>query len=411
MINVVDCGAKGDKSTDDTNAIQRAIDSLHPIFGGTVFLPPGQYILSRALIIRAPSTRILGSGRDETQLIVRDHTFDVFILRGADAPTAPWLNDITIEELWINSFGQRGDQVWVVRDDARKPGDLNSVQGTPDVLLRRIQMTGVHSGVLSLAGRFRADDLNIRSLREGCGIGIQIEGYGELRDILNVWMENAGGHDARAGILVRGAAATTIINCELMKMGRPLWVSIADRQLARSIQLLSSWFDTSSGPGMLLETSGSGSIARISADTCWFGSCQQGVVVDGNVWGLMIENSQIIDNARDGIFIAPGSLLRGALFNQIAVAANRGSGFHVGAGVGDFTLTNSILGSWADFGGNSAWGCLIEGDTDAGHRGGEGQYIVAGNKLRGNGRKQQICTGGASPQSIVRDNIVIEATP
>ncbi len=47
FINVKDFGAKGDGKTDDTLAIQAAIDSLceNEIGGGTVYFPPGQYLI------------------------------------------------------------------------------------------------------------------------------------------------------------------------------------------------------------------------------------------------------------------------------------------------------------------------------------------------------------------------------
>ncbi len=50
FVNVKDFGAKGDGSNDDTSAIQAAVDSLYEnnFGGGTVFFPPGQYLIKGA---------------------------------------------------------------------------------------------------------------------------------------------------------------------------------------------------------------------------------------------------------------------------------------------------------------------------------------------------------------------------
>lgn len=44
--DVTEFGAIGDGKTDDTDAIQRAIDACRENGGGVVFVPPGQYVVS-----------------------------------------------------------------------------------------------------------------------------------------------------------------------------------------------------------------------------------------------------------------------------------------------------------------------------------------------------------------------------
>lgn len=58
--NVMSYGAKGDGSTDDTAAIQAAINTTKST-GGTVFLPRGNYILSSPLILYG-GVSLLGEG-------------------------------------------------------------------------------------------------------------------------------------------------------------------------------------------------------------------------------------------------------------------------------------------------------------------------------------------------------------
>ncbi|MEU8588977.1 glycosyl hydrolase family 28-related protein [Streptomyces sp. NPDC048664] len=53
-INVLDYGATGNGSTDDTTALQSAIGAV-PASGGTVVFPAGTYKISSALVARSNS--------------------------------------------------------------------------------------------------------------------------------------------------------------------------------------------------------------------------------------------------------------------------------------------------------------------------------------------------------------------
>lgn len=61
--SVKDFGAVGDGVADDTSAIQSAIDSLDDTFGGTVYFPPGQYLITSGLVIDKESVVLRGSNR------------------------------------------------------------------------------------------------------------------------------------------------------------------------------------------------------------------------------------------------------------------------------------------------------------------------------------------------------------
>ena len=63
-VNVFDFGAVGDGVTDDTAAIQAAIDAL-PSTGGVVFFNPGTYLISSTL---TASTGVLLNGQNRTDL-------------------------------------------------------------------------------------------------------------------------------------------------------------------------------------------------------------------------------------------------------------------------------------------------------------------------------------------------------
>ncbi|ULT28276.1 hypothetical protein KUH03_17805 [Sphingobacterium sp. E70] len=58
VLNVKDFGALGDGSTDDTDALQKALDKGT---GKSVFFPRGDYVISKPLVI-PNSVKILGEG-------------------------------------------------------------------------------------------------------------------------------------------------------------------------------------------------------------------------------------------------------------------------------------------------------------------------------------------------------------
>lgn len=68
--NVREFGATGDGITDDTRAIQTAIASAPP--GGTVWFPPGQYLVSQTLILRSGAT-YRGSNPVSSVIRQKDH--------------------------------------------------------------------------------------------------------------------------------------------------------------------------------------------------------------------------------------------------------------------------------------------------------------------------------------------------
>jgi hypothetical protein len=67
-VNVADYGARPDTVVDASDAIDAALNAL-PAEGGVVYLPAGEYHLSRPIIVTRSHTVIQGAGADSTRLV------------------------------------------------------------------------------------------------------------------------------------------------------------------------------------------------------------------------------------------------------------------------------------------------------------------------------------------------------
>jgi hypothetical protein len=65
-MNIKEVGAVGDGKTDDTAAIQKALDAIED--GSTLYLPPGMYRVTRTVRLTGPriGVSVIGHGRDTT---------------------------------------------------------------------------------------------------------------------------------------------------------------------------------------------------------------------------------------------------------------------------------------------------------------------------------------------------------
>ena len=71
--SAITVAGRDDGETDDTKAIQDAIDTAAKAGGGIVFLPSGRYRITRTILIW-PGVRIYGTGAERPVLVLKDHT-------------------------------------------------------------------------------------------------------------------------------------------------------------------------------------------------------------------------------------------------------------------------------------------------------------------------------------------------
>lgn len=125
-------GAKGDGVTDDTDAIQRAINALQP--GQWLVFPPGTYVHSRSLWIKTPNTTLWSSGAtlyatnpsDQAILLAADgvavYNFTLYAVTSGRR-SAPWESRIAIFSDVNNAYPTHNN---IVRQNRILAGDVGS---------------------------------------------------------------------------------------------------------------------------------------------------------------------------------------------------------------------------------------------------------------------------------------------
>ena len=169
-------GAKGDGKTDDTAAIQAALDGL-PEAGGTVTLPPGTYLVKR-LVLKGGAS-LVGAGRASVLKALPDANEIIAFASGEQ-------QGIRISDLMIDGghFAERTE-----------PGHgifLRAPAVVSDLLVERVWFQNHMTDAIVIAGShgeehhdlvFRDIDIRKTGMTHGCGIII--------RSGSNIWVDRA----------------------------------------------------------------------------------------------------------------------------------------------------------------------------------------------------------------------------
>ncbi|MFC3768598.1 glycosyl hydrolase family 28-related protein [Paenibacillus sp. GCM10012303] len=98
-VNVKDFGAKGDGVSDDTLALQRAIDSLAAFEGGDIIVPPGTYNTTNTITVKPKTHLMLSKG----SIIRPKLDFHVIRLNRNGKISGGMINTYNVEPTFTNS--------------------------------------------------------------------------------------------------------------------------------------------------------------------------------------------------------------------------------------------------------------------------------------------------------------------
>jgi hypothetical protein len=376
VVSVKDFGAVGDGVADDTVAIQAAIDSLPGSGGGGVYFPAGTYLVSSAVIIRRQGL-YFGQGWS-TNIRTNNATASVFSVTGAQ--------QVHIEKMRFTSSVTRtaGWYVDVATDANRfRLSDFAMEDACGGVRTAAVATSTIERG-------------QILNCVPTIGIPIQVvAGFDvTIRDIIS-----DQGAETFAGVYITGGADICMEDLQMINCGQSLYVEAGTGVLISSVWANNCFFDNSARGAYILAPGGQ--IARSIFDQCWFsGSTNQGVLLDtsggGTIDGTDFNGCHIFLNGDDGLLINSTSVTNTRIRNS-SIAQNTTNGIQTAADVGSLSIQDCRIGNTCGLSGNADFGIKLNAGT--------GNNIqILNNDLRGN-TDGGLSNGATGSTVIVSNNI------
>jgi Pectate lyase superfamily protein len=223
VFNVLAFGAKGDGMTDDTDAIQRAIDAAgnysrgNANKGGVVFLPAGVFAVSKTLSV-TQAVKIFGRGQatidGATHIVPASLDFDVIKIVNVN-----W--GVVLEGFLIKGYTRKGSG-----------GHFLRIQACQHVQVRGVHLVDCWNGALvDSSGDVVFSDLNINGAdmpgdgRFGIKCTAASPGNANSTQALNCgisqWGDNVRTMDGF--VLANGYNSLSTINCGALNCNRAFW--------------------------------------------------------------------------------------------------------------------------------------------------------------------------------------------
>ena len=393
-INVVDYGATGNGTTDDTAAINAAIAAANAYTGlaGSqrgvrLWFPAGLYLVGATTMtaINANGIVISGEGRGATTILVSSSatTYSVFTFTAGN-------EYCEVRNLQFFAAG------------AQTAGAFITTNGANDVIIDSVVMSGAFNGIVINNASIKVTVTNVvisSTVATGTSIVVNNGSAGDTYLGPRIIMSNsaqpvagiqilATGHTQITGVNVTHCAVGLLINPTATKVNY-VWVS-------------QSLFDSCGTNAMQVNPSNSASsiIESVHCDASWFsgstGSGGAGVNLTSGgasavVDDIVFDNCRMLNNGGHGVALAYGTHVK---FQGCTIAGNSQTttqtydGINVAAGITDFEIRNNVIGEVGTALSTTTqrWGVNIVAGAST-------RFVVRDNYLRLNGNGTG--TGGA----------------
>lgn len=374
-------GAAGDGTTDDTTAIQDAIDAVCAAGGGVVYFPAGTYLISATLTVICDGVALLGDGPAAAVILADPSmaTGNMVEITSADY--------CAIRELGLTSAAQKTGGVGIL---------ITSCLFTTVEYLRLNNqydaVKTVDSTVVRIVG------LDVRNTAHH---GFYFTGTGNDFYMSQVVADNSPNATGHGIFLDSGTQAFIGEDCDLIHFANGLVITPSGT---------STWhfftgmiFDTNTNDGIHLGD-GAADLRGITFVNCWAASNgSQGVYIGANVEGFQFIGGKVLNNGQNGFTVTSTTATRLTIADNLIVSNSQGSsgtysGIRVVGGVTHLSVTGNHSYNGLSLGSTQKYGLSLEsGATD--------YLVLDGNDFHGNATGEISNLSGVTGTHVHGDDV------
>jgi hypothetical protein len=361
-ISVTQFGAVGDGVTDDTAALQNAINSLSGRASGAALrIPAGIYIISATLNLGnlSDDCTILGDGWNTT--VIKPIT-------GVTTAIAITGNNQTIQDILF--------------DCSHATSCVGMNVGSAYSNFKRISISGASIGLYVTGGV--VDSFENFNILQSKTAGVELNSAGNDYFFDKIFISNYGGADpSTAGFYVLKGNAVYATGIDVLSTKKGLLIQPSGSTSIEWHWYTNCVFDTCSDTGVRIYGDVGTVVKGISFTNSWASSCNEGVYVagSGTVDSISFLQHRSYSNATDGYGVGNGNNISfvdcQAIGNGIS-SPNVYAGFSIAGGVTRVRVVGCRSGNTSVIGGTQANGLVL-------NPGASDYLTIVGNDFSNNG--------------------------
>ncbi|SOD30557.1 Pectate lyase superfamily protein [Variovorax sp. YR752] len=390
VVSVKDFGAKGDGSTDDTAAIQAAINSFSS--GGTLYFPAGTYMISSQLNSTVNGLVFEGAGYLASIIKITSPTATSLNITGWNSGVESMGFDSTVTR--TNGFYIVLAGVFSYIDKCRFDRHWVAVS-IPDVT----------PSAPAWVSHCLFHDATPGGTSFGSG-GIWIDRASSDVYLDSLLFLNDGSGPATYGINVQRVGALTVSNTEIVKQGIALLINPQASQRVQAVFVTNTYFDTCYGSCVLVQPGAGGAAEWLKFTNVWTSPAEQNAngfffnADTGSIGNVNITNFTCHNDFGPG---GTGILFQGAGIKDVTINGGMVQGHFYGIAAGpnvsDFTITNVSAGAYDPThpGVGNTYGIVVS-------NGSSNRYIITNNRVSGN-TSGGVVDNGTGTNKVIGQNI------